>query len=109
MITLTERAVKKALALAAREEKAKVLRVGVRGGGCSGLSYFLDFIEPDTVRPEDEVLERDGLKIVCDKKSLKFIDQMTVDYETNLMAAGFKFQNPNAKKSCSCGESFTVS
>jgi len=103
---LTERAVTKAKALAERDRVPKVLRVGVRGGGCSGLSYFLEF-DP-SVRDGDQVLEYGDLKVVCDPKSYTFLQELEVDYETNLMKAGFKFVNPKAERTCSCGESFSV-
>ena len=108
MIEVTEKAAKKALALAARDQKAPILRVGVKGGGCSGMSYFIDFDAPENVRDTDSVLELGELKVVVDPKSLKFIDGMRLDFETNLLNGGFRFHNPNAKRSCSCGESFTV-
>ena len=106
MITVTERAIKKIKALAIKEGKEPVLRIGVKGGGCSGLNYFLDFV--DEPRPDDQILECVGLKVLCDPKSLQYIDDMEVDFETNLMNAGFQFRNPHAKKTCSCGESFTI-
>ena len=106
MITVTERAIKKIKSLAAKEGKEPILRIGVKGGGCSGLNYFLDFVEEP--RPDDQMLDCIGLTILCDPKSLLYIDEMEVDYETNLMNAGFQFRNPHAKKSCSCGESFAI-
>lgn len=106
MITITEAAAKKALALAQNEGKSPVLRVGVRGGGCSGLSYFLDFDE--NPRDGDQVLQVAGLKVLVDPKSLKFLEGTTIDYEHKLLGGGFKFHNPQAKRSCSCGESFTA-
>ena len=108
MIEVTEKAAKKAVALAARDQKAPILRVGVKGGGCSGMSYFIDFDPPENVRDTDTVLEIGELKVVVDPKSLKFIDGMRLDFESNLLNGGFRFHNPNAKRSCSCGESFTV-
>ncbi|MGO8671940.1 MAG: HesB/IscA family protein [Capsulimonadaceae bacterium] len=83
------------------------MRIGVKGGGCSGLSYIF--------KPDSEVddidrswLLPDGLRVVTDERSLKYIRGMTVDYDIrNLMEGGFKFQNPNATKSCGCGTSFT--
>ncbi|MEK7704879.1 MAG: iron-sulfur cluster assembly accessory protein [Myxococcota bacterium] len=105
MIKVTERAAAKALLLAAKEQKGKVLRVGVRGGGCSGLSYFLDF---DDRRDDDAVLQVGELTVVCDPKSLKYVDATELDYEASLLKGGFRFNNPLAKRSCSCGESFAV-
>lgn len=106
MIELTERAAKKAVELATKEGKAPVLRVGVRGGGCSGMSYVLDFDESS--REGDQRLEAHGLTVLVDPKSLQFLDGTTIDYEQKLMGGGFRFKNPNEKKSCSCGESFGV-
>ena len=106
MVTLTERAVRKVLHLAEKEGVAKMLRVGVRGGGCSGLSYFMDF--DDAPRDGDEITEYGELKVVCDPKSMKFMAETELDYETSLLKGGFKFNNPQAKRSCSCGESFSV-
>jgi iron-sulfur cluster assembly protein len=106
MIQVTDRAAKKVLQLAQRDAKAPILRIGVRGGGCTGLSYFWELTEQ--VRDNDEVLEKGELKVVCDPKSLQYIEGCEFDFETNLLKGGFKFRNPNAKQSCSCGESFAV-
>lgn len=81
------------------------LRVGVRGGGCSGLSYFLDVDEK--VRETDRVIDAYGVKVYVDPKSLLYLQGSTLDYKTGLMESGFKFVNPNAGKGCGCGESFT--
>lgn len=104
---VTPRAARKVIQLAEKAGRAAVLRVGVRGGGCSGLSYFWDF--DDAPRAHDLVRVIDGLTVICDPKSLKFLMGAELDYEDrNLLKAGFKFNNPNAKRSCSCGESFTL-
>ena len=108
MITITDKAVKRAKILAKRDNKPPVLRVGVRGGGCSGMNYFLDFVDEEAVKENDEVLEIDGLKVLCDAKSLQFIEGTSLDFDTNLLNGGFRFNNPNAKRTCGCGESFTV-
>lgn len=81
------------------------LRVGVRGGGCSGLQYFLEVDEQ--VRQTDRVIEKDGVTVLVDPKSLVFLQGSTLDYVTGLMESGFKFVNPSAGKGCGCGESFT--
>ena len=82
------------------------LRLGVLGGGCSGLSYQFKF---DTKqRPTDKVFEFDGVKIFVDPKSMLYLDGMTLDYKESLMQSGFVFENPNAKKSCGCGTSFSA-
>ena len=83
------------------------LRVGVKGGGCSGLSYTFSWERE--ARLGDQVIEGpSGTKIFVDKKSLIFLKGTTLDYDTSLMSKGFVFVNPNAKTSCSCGTSFTV-
>ncbi|MEL6429038.1 MAG: iron-sulfur cluster assembly accessory protein [Planctomycetota bacterium] len=82
------------------------LRVGVKGGGCSGFSYTLGF--DDEVRPTDQINEEEGVKVVCDPKSFLYLNGTVVDFEESLMGRGFKFTNPNASKSCGCGESFSV-
>jgi iron-sulfur cluster assembly protein len=82
------------------------LRLGVLGGGCSGLSYQFKF---DTQpRPKDNVFEFDGVKNFVDPKSLIYLRGMTLDYKESLMQSGFVFENPNAKKSCGCGTSFAA-
>jgi len=100
-------AVKEAKRLIAVQGTAgAVVRIGVQGGGCSGLSYNLTF---DTkVSEYDEVLEADGVKFVVDAKSALFLKGTTLDYVTALMGGGFKFVNPNAKSTCGCGESFSA-
>lgn len=82
------------------------LRVGVRGGGCSGLSYALEIT--DEISDLDEIHERDGYKVVIDPKSALFLKDTTLDYITGLLESGFKFDNPNTTKTCGCGESFSV-
>jgi len=108
MITVTDKALGRTKRQAGKEGREPVLRVGVRGGGCSGFSYFMELIDRGGVTDQDSVLERDGVTIVCDPKSLKLIDGMTLDFDTNLLTGGYRFHNPNAKKSCSCGTSFSV-
>ncbi len=82
------------------------LRVGVKGGGCSGFSYVLDLTE--TQKDTDEVFEQHGLKIICDPKSLLYLSGVTIDFKDEIMGRGFVFQNPNATSSCGCGSSFSV-
>ena len=81
------------------------LRVAVKGGGCSGLQYALDFDENN--RPGDTVLEIDGLKVFIDMASAKFLAGTTIDYVSGLQGQGFKFNNPNAQRTCGCGSSFS--
>lgn len=99
-------AVKAREALVKRGTPDAMLRLGVRGGGCSGFSYVIEFADETT--PRDQVFEFDGLKVVVDPKSLVFLNGSTLDYETRLMSHGFKFINPNESAGCGCGESFSV-
>ncbi|MFB2936699.1 iron-sulfur cluster assembly accessory protein [Aerosakkonemataceae cyanobacterium BLCC-F154] len=84
------------------------LRVGVRQGGCSGMSYTMDFIEPSTIREDDEVFDYDGFQLVCDRKSLLYIYGLMLDYSDSMIGGGFQFTNPNASQTCGCGKSFAV-
>jgi iron-sulfur cluster assembly protein len=109
MIKVSENAVKKARTLMEEEGKnpaAAFIRVGVKGGGCSGLSYDLSF---DTVMKEDDKeFEDNGMKIVVDKKSFLYLIGTELDYSGGLNGKGFIFKNPNANRTCGCGESFAV-
>ena len=82
------------------------LRVAVRGGGCSGFEYALDF-EPEP-RPDDVIIEYDGLRVFLDSVSQRYLEGTTLDYSLGMSGAGFKFDNPAATGSCGCGSSFTV-
>jgi iron-sulfur cluster assembly protein len=82
------------------------LRVGVAGGGCSGLSYKLDF--DNEQKPTDQVFENNGVKIVTDLKSFLYLVNTTLDFSDGLNGKGFHFSNPNASRTCGCGESFAV-
>jgi iron-sulfur cluster assembly protein len=82
------------------------LRLGVRGGGCSGLSYHVDWVAEPT--RFDQVVERDGARVFVDPKSAVFLAGTVVDWQQTLMQSGFVFKNPNVKTSCGCGESFTI-
>ena len=109
VFTLTERAAKQVTKLLAEEQKTKpvqALRIGVRGGGCSGLQYFMEM----TGAPEqnDHVLVQHGVTFYIDKKSAKYLHACELDFSSSLQSAGFKWKNPNEKKSCGCGESFAV-
>jgi iron-sulfur cluster assembly protein len=98
--------VKKIREAFAREGVSGGLRLGVLGGGCSGLSYQFKFApEP---RPRDYIFEFDDVKVFVDPKSMLFLDGMTLDWSDSLMESGFVFQNPHAKKSCGCGTSFSA-
>ncbi|RMD71720.1 MAG: iron-sulfur cluster assembly protein IscA [Gammaproteobacteria bacterium] len=105
-ITLTERAAEKAKAFLEKRAKGEGLRLGVRKSGCSGLAYVLEFV--DAIGPEDRVFETHGVKVVVDPKSLVYLDGTELDYTREGLNEGFKFNNPNVKDSCGCGESFNV-
>jgi len=82
------------------------VRLGVLGGGCSGLSYQFKFDAKQ--RPTDHVFEFEDVKVFVDPKSILFLDGMTLDWKDSIIQSGFVFENPNAKKSCGCGTSFSV-
>lgn len=103
---MTPKAVSKIKEAFRREGVSGGLRLGVLGGGCSGLSYQFKF-EPDP-RPTDHIFEFDGVRIFIDPKSMLYLNGLTLDYKESLMHSGFAFDNPNAQKSCGCGSSFTA-
>ena len=106
-VRLTRKAIEMAKqALVKRGTPGAALRLGVRGGGCSGVSYAIEF--SDKVRERDQRFDFDGLLVVVDPKSLVYLRGAVLDYEVKLMQHGFKFRNPNEKSGCGCGESFTV-
>jgi iron-sulfur cluster assembly protein len=106
MVTVTPKAVGKIREAFQREGVNGGLRLGVLGGGCSGLSYQFKFdVKP---RPTDQVLNFDDVKVFIDPKSLVFLDGMTLDWKDSLIQSGFVFENPNAKKNCGCGTSFSA-
>lgn len=108
MITLTPTATQEVKRLIEKEQKPNLgLRLGVKGGGCSGMSYVLA-LEEAAPKQYDTVFEQDGIKLLVDAKSQLYLDGMTVDFKSSVMGGGFEFQNPNAKKSCGCGTSFTA-
>ena len=82
------------------------LRVGVKGGGCSGFSYLLDLTESQ--RDNDEQFDQHGIKIICDPKSLLYLNGTTIDFKDEVMGRGFVFNNPNATSTCGCGSSFSA-
>ena len=109
MITISERAVKEVRRIIDEQKlpDETVLRVGVKGGGCSGFSYSVGF--DDLVQETDQVFASEsGFQLVCDPKSFLYLNGTMLDFEESLMGRGFKFGNPNASKTCGCGESFSV-
>jgi len=108
MITVTEKAKSRIIDLMKDSKYTQdyFLRVGVDSGGCSGLSYKLDF--DNTIKPGDEVIDQNGVKIVTDKRSVLYLFGTELDFSDGLNGKGFAFNNPNATRTCSCGESFAV-
>ncbi|HOE95639.1 MAG TPA: iron-sulfur cluster assembly accessory protein [Candidatus Sumerlaeota bacterium] len=107
MINVTEAAVREMKRLLKdRDLNGYGLRVGVKGGGCSGLTYVMDFEAKPT--DHDRVFEADGVSIFCDPKSYLYLNGLTLDYSNELMGGGFRFSNPNAQRTCSCGTSFSA-
>jgi len=106
LIRVTTAAGQKLRELQAREEDGAFLRVKITGGGCNGLSYKLKFV--GKARQGDLLVASQGVEILIDTKSALYLRGMEMDYSDRLVAGGFKFANPNAKASCSCGESFAV-
>ncbi|HET6245473.1 MAG: iron-sulfur cluster assembly accessory protein [Bacteroidetes bacterium] len=107
MITVSDNARSKVLSLMAEEGMENgFVRVGVQGGGCSGLSYKMEF--DNNMKPEDQVFEDKGVKVVVDKKSILYLVGTELDYSGGLNGKGFQFINPNASRTCGCGESFAV-
>ncbi len=108
-IEITETAAREIQTIVDREEldAEKVrLRVGVRGGGCSGFSYLLDLTEQTD--EGDETFELNGIKVVCDPKSYLYLNGTTIDFKDEIMGRGFVFNNPNATSTCGCGSSFNA-
>jgi iron-sulfur cluster assembly protein len=106
-VRLTKKAIEMAKnALVKRGTPNASLRLGVRGGGCSGVSYAIEF--SDKVRERDNVYDFDGLRVIVDPKSLVYLRGSVLDYEVKLMQHGFRFVNPNEKSGCGCGESFSI-
>ena len=105
-ITLTEKAAVRARDYLAKKEQAQGLRLGVRNTGCSGYMYTVGLA--DTINPDDQIFESQGVKVVVSTKNLPYLDGMEVDYAKEGLNEGFRFRNPNAKEMCGCGESFSV-
>ncbi|MDP1682641.1 MAG: iron-sulfur cluster assembly protein IscA [Burkholderiales bacterium] len=105
-ITLTEKAATHVKNFIAKRGKGVGLRFAVRTTGCSGLAYVLEFV--DEVKDEDQVFESNGVQVIVDAKSLAYVDGTELDYTREGLNEGFKFNNPNVKDSCGCGESFNV-
>ena len=109
MVTVSDKALEHVIELMASEgltTDTHFLRVGVKGGGCSGLSYMMDF--DDTVTEMDEVIDLNVMKVVVDKKSVLYLYGTQLEYSDGLNGKGFHWVNPNASRTCGCGESFSL-
>lgn len=109
MIQITDKAVREIKRIQSADPTANhaALRVMVTGGGCSGMSYKLGF-ENEPAKPSDKVFEKDGVKVLVDPKSFLFLSGTELDFSDGLNGTGFTFNNPNAKRTCGCGSSFSV-
>ncbi len=112
-ILITSTAMDQLARLCLEQGEDKVLRVGVRSGGCSGMSYTMNFVSSTDVHSDDEVYEYitkagANLRVICDPKSLLYIYGMQLDFSNELIGGGFNFTNPNATQTCGCGSSFAV-
>jgi iron-sulfur cluster assembly protein len=109
-ITLSESAAREIKTIIKQQElpeSATKLRVGVKGGGCSGFSYMLDLTEEPKAEADEE-MDSNGIKILCDMKSYLYLNGTEIDFKDEVMGRGFVFKNPNATSSCGCGSSFTA-
>ena len=112
-ILITNDAIEQISNLLKNQTDKKALRVGVRSGGCSGMSYTMDFIGGDEINVDDKVYDyslnsEQSFQVVCDPKSLLYIYGMQLDFSKELIGGGFNFVNPNASQTCGCGSSFAV-
>ena len=112
-ILITNDAIEQISNLLKGQSDKKALRVGVRSGGCSGMSYTMDFIGTNEINPDDKVYDyslnaEQSFQVVCDPKSLLYIYGMQLDFSKELSGGGFNFVNPNASQTCGCGSSFAV-
>lgn len=110
MISLTEKAAEEVQRIFAEKSlnDDTGLLVSLRGGGCSGMTYVLDFATPEAKGDTVEVVESQGVKLLVDKSAAEFLKGMQIDYVDDLLNRGFKFENPNANHTCGCGTSFQV-
>ena len=112
-ILITATAMQQLARLCGEQGDNKVLRVGVRSGGCSGMSYTMDFVPASDTLEDDETYDYEtpdghSFRVICDPKSLLYIYGMQLDFSTALIGGGFNFTNPNATQTCGCGSSFAV-
>ncbi len=107
ILSITDKALEqiKVISIAENADNSKGLRLAVTGGGCSGLSYKIEFSES---KPKDNVLDFSGVKVLIDPKSVIYLKGIVLDFKDGLNGKGFIFDNPNAKNTCGCGESFSI-
>lgn len=109
MVNVSDTAAKQLLGIFSEEKKdpkGSYVRVGVTSGGCSGLSYLLEF--EDSMKEDDQVIESNGIQLLIDKKSFFYLVGTTLEYSSGLNGKGFHWTNPNAQRTCGCGESFSL-
>ncbi|OUU07381.1 MAG: iron-sulfur cluster assembly accessory protein [Verrucomicrobia bacterium TMED40] len=106
LVRVTDSASQKISKLIAREQKGEYLRIRITGGGCNGLSYKMKFVPAG--KKGDILVESSGVSVLVDSKTALYLRGTTLNYSDRMVAGGFKFENPNAKASCSCGESFNL-
>ena len=108
-ILISENALKHIQALREQQGNTNLcLRVGVRQGGCSGMSYMMDFEDKKNITEHDDIFDYDGFQVVCDRKSLLYLYGLMLDYNNAMIGGGFQFTNPNATQTCGCGKSFSA-
>ncbi len=107
-IQMTESALQQVLFLRKSQDKDLCMRVGVRQGGCSGMSYMMDFEDRKNITEHDEVFDYDGFQVVCDRRSMLYLYGLVLDYSHAMIGGGFQFTNPNATQTCGCGKSFSA-
>lgn len=108
-IQISEKALQHLLMLKQQQGNQNLcLRVGVRQGGCSGMSYMMDFENTNNITQHDDVFDYEGFQIVCDRKSLLYLYGLMLDYSDAMIGGGFQFTNPNATQTCGCGKSFAA-
>jgi iron-sulfur cluster assembly protein len=106
LVQVSPKALKEIQRFLAQQDNPNLgIRLAIKGGGCSGLSYHMDYDEP---KERDHVLNQDGISVLIDRKSAIYLKGMTLDFNDGLNGRGFKFINPNASNTCGCGESFSV-
>ena len=108
-IKITSVAREKILSIMELDQNSNIyLRIGIKQGGCSGMSYFMNFESKKNILETDEIFNYDKIKLVCDVKSLLYLYGLSLDYSDKLVGGGFKFINPNATQTCGCGQSFST-